>query len=152
MDLVLCGGNSNGFTNKVNGVWYQHAGMSNGWGFFGIDISLAALNITHYNKDGSAHTTYNISAGTPGNLPPVAMGNATPTSGNVPLSVTFDGTGSTDSDGTVTNYLWTFGDGTTSSSPSPTHSYTAIGTYSAVLTVTDDDGATDPAPRLLRLP
>ncbi len=40
------------------------------------------------------------------------------------------------------SYLWNFGDGTTSTEVSPTHSYTNFGTYSVVLTVTSSDGCT----------
>jgi PKD repeat protein len=143
VDLVLCGGNSLGFTRQVNGVWYQHAGMSTGKGYFGIEVSDTALNVTHYLKDGSANSTYQIQAMPSGNLAPVADAAATPTTGDFPLTVTFDATGSTDSDGTIVSYAWTFGDGGTASIAEPSHEYTAAGTYNAVVTVTDDDGATD---------
>ena len=147
VDLVMTGGNSLGFTNQVNGVWYQHAGMGHGGGngFFGIEVSAVALNITHYLMDGSANKTYQITATPSGNLAPVAAVSATPTTGNFPLNVTFNGTGSSDSDGTITSYAWTFGDGGTASIVSPSHTYAAAGIYNAVLTVTDDDGASDPA-------
>ena len=57
--------------------------------------------------------------------------------------VTLDGSGSYDLDGTITAYDWTFGDGTTGTGEITTHSYSTTGTYTATLTVTDDDGATD---------
>jgi PKD repeat protein len=50
---------------------------------------------------------------------------------------------STDSDGSVVAWAWTFGDGATSSTRNPSHTYGSAGTYSVRLTVTDDDGATD---------
>ena len=50
---------------------------------------------------------------------------------------------SSDSDGTVTGWLWDFGDGNTSNAQSPNHSYVAAGTFTVTLTATDDDGATD---------
>jgi serine protease len=49
---------------------------------------------------------------------------------------------STDSDGTVAAWSWTFGDGGTSTASDPGHVYAAAGSYSVTLTVTDDDGAT----------
>jgi parallel beta-helix repeat protein len=54
--------------------------------------------------------------------------------------VEFNGTGSFDLDGTITNYSWDFGDGTSSSEINPIHVYLSDGTYKVVLTVTDNDG------------
>lgn len=56
---------------------------------------------------------------------------------------TFDGSGSSDPDGNVASYAWTFGDGGTSTSQNPSHTYTDGGTYAVTLTVTDNEGATD---------
>ncbi|HJH26317.1 MAG TPA: hypothetical protein C5S37_05960, partial [Methanophagales archaeon] len=50
---------------------------------------------------------------------------------------------STDIDGTVEEWYWGFGDGTNSTEQNPTHKYTAIGTYTVTMNVTDNDGATD---------
>lgn len=59
-------------------------------------------------------------------------------------SVFFDGTLSTDADGSVVSWLWDFGDGTgTSSAQSPRHSYASAGLYTVTLTVTDNEGLTD---------
>mgnify|MGYP003533420170 CR=1 FL=1 len=57
------------------------------------------------------------------------------------VAVDFDGTGSTDSDGTVVSYLWDFGGGATSTDPTPSYVFTADGPQVVSLTVTDDDGA-----------
>src|SRR2546428_3027289 len=58
------------------------------------------------------------------------------------LKCNFDGSGSSDADGTIANYAWTFGDGTTASGQTTTHTYAAPGNYTAALSVTDNDGAT----------
>ena len=57
------------------------------------------------------------------------------------LSCSFAST-STDPDGTISAYSWTFGDGGTSNAQNPSYSYGAAGSYSVTLTVTDNQGAT----------
>ncbi|MBN1206885.1 MAG: S8 family serine peptidase [Myxococcaceae bacterium] len=57
------------------------------------------------------------------------------------LSCAFTDT-STASDGTITAWSWSLGDGTTNEVPNPSHTYVAAGTYTVQLTVTDDQGAT----------
>jgi PKD repeat protein len=64
--------------------------------------------------------------------------SATPLSGTAPLTVTFDGSGSTDLGGFVTSWAWAFGDGTTGTGVTTTHVYSTPGTYVATLTVTDN--------------
>ncbi len=75
----------------------------------------------------------------PANTPPTAAITTT-TSG---LTVNASGTGSTDPDGTIASYAWTFGDGGTGTGATSSHTYTAAGTYTVGLTVTDDKGATN---------
>jgi len=59
------------------------------------------------------------------------------------MGVDFDGAASTDSDGLITEYLWSFGDGSAASTGvQVSHTFTAPGNYSVRLTVTDDDGDT----------
>jgi len=57
-------------------------------------------------------------------------------------SVSFNGTASSDPDGSITGYAWTFGDGSTGSGATPAHSYSIAGTYSVKLNVTDNSGST----------
>ena len=76
-------------------------------------------------------------------VPPTCVINADPISGTAPLSVSFSTTGSVDPDGTITSNSWNFGDGSPSTGGvNVEHTYTAAGTYTAVLSLTDDDGAT----------
>ena len=81
------------------------------------------------------------------NSRPVASFSVSTAGGQVPLTVTFDGTFSTDSDGSITSYAWNFGDNSTGSGATATHTYTTTGTFNATLTVTDNDGATNQASR-----
>lgn len=53
---------------------------------------------------------------------------------------TLDGRGSTDADGTVVSHNWDFGDGTSGSGDLVSHGYPGPGTYTATLSVTDEDG------------
>jgi PKD repeat protein len=84
-------------------------------------------------KTATSQVTTNVSA--VGN-PLAASAAASPTSGQVPLNVSFTGTAT---GGTPAyHYSWNFGDGSaTSTAQNPTHSYATAGTYTATLTVTD---------------
>ncbi|MDX6613328.1 MAG: trimeric autotransporter adhesin [Blastocatellia bacterium] len=71
-----------------------------------------------------------------------------PQSGASPLSVNFDGSNSTTVSGTIVNYAWDFGDGSTGSGATLQHSYSTPGIYCASLTVTDSNGHVNLAPLL----
>jgi len=79
------------------------------------------------------------------NAPPTAEATASPTSVTPGQTVTFDGSDSTDDDGSIRAFQWDFGDGATATGATVEHAYDAAGEYTATLTVTDDDGATDGA-------
>jgi len=72
------------------------------------------------------------------NAGPVADFSATPTSGQAPLIVAF--TDHSTSTMGITSWSWDFGDGGTSNAQSPSHTYTAPGTYTVQLTVVDACG------------
>ncbi|MBN1249222.1 MAG: PKD domain-containing protein, partial [Anaerolineae bacterium] len=74
---------------------------------------------------------------TPGGiLAPVAHFSATPTSGEVPLTVSF----TDQSTNMPTSWLWDFGDAITSTLQHPAHSYITPGTYNVTLTATNAAG------------
>ncbi len=80
-----------------------------------------------------------------GNLPPLAVASATPSSGTAPLAVTLSAAGSSDPDGSIVGYSWDLGDGSAPvQSAQVSHVY-AQGSYTATLTVTDDQGLTNVA-------
>jgi PKD repeat protein len=104
---------------------------------------MATLTVT---DNDSATGTYSrsiaVQAFAPVNIPPLASFEADPQTGQVPLTVSFDASGTTDTDGTIASYSWDFGDGQTSTGVLTTHEYVVPAIYIINLTVTDDDGAT----------
>lgn len=84
--------------------------------------------------DGGAGTT------PPANVAPVASFTNTPTGLSVAVTST-----ATDSDGTIANYAWNWGDSATTTGSTSSHTYASSGTYTITHTVTDDDGATHSA-------
>jgi PKD repeat protein len=91
------------------------------------------------NKGATATKTaqVTVSAAPPANQPPTAAFTSNVTN----LAVDFDGTGSSDPDGTVASYAWDFGDSSAGTGTEPSHTYAAAGAYPVKLTVTDDKGA-----------
>ena len=87
----------------------------------------------------SASQSVQIQATAP-NMLPTAVIAASSTSGAAPLAVTFNGSGSTDPDGSIATYAWNFGDGTTSSRAVVSKTFNTAGTYTVTLTVTDNRG------------
>lgn len=77
------------------------------------------------------------------NQAPTAVVSASPLSGPAPLTVDFDGTGSSDPEGGELFYDWHFGDLSNGTGPTPTHEYEAVGIYIGRLMVTDDHGNID---------
>lgn len=92
-----------------------------GWGLVQADAALTYLG-----------------GGSGGNNPPTASFGSACTD----LACSFTDS-STDSDGSIAGWSWNFGDGGTSTAQNPSHSYSADGTYTVILTVTDNAGATD---------
>ncbi len=78
------------------------------------------------------------------NTPPVANAGGSYT-GTEDVSITFDGSGSYDSDGDPLTYAWDFGDGSTGTSVKPTYTYTAGGLYAVTLVVNDGKEDSEPS-------
>lgn len=112
-------------------------------------------------EDGRGDTPYAIAGGSNQDRYPLGYFQGQPTqnkkptadaggpySGETNTHMTFDGSGSSDSDGTIIGYRWDWeNDGTYdigwSSSPTATHTYTSAGTKTVKVQVKDNDGATD---------
>ena len=99
-----------------------------------VAIYHRALSATEVNAAYAAGT-----GGATPNVPP----KAAITADTEDLSVSVDGSGSSDSDGEVTSYAWDFGDGSADTGVTAAHTYAAAGTYQVRLTVTDDQAGTD---------
>lgn len=117
------------------------AGVSANCTYTTAGTYIAVLTVT--DNDGLVgSSSVAITVAAPANVAPTAVASASTTSGLAPLAITFSSAGSKDSDGTIASYLWTFGDGTTSTTASPAKTYTTAGNYNVVLKVTDNSGAT----------
>jgi len=123
-----------GSTDIGTVVWHR---------FTSAGIYVVSLTVT--DDDGATDTiTQAIQVGGSVNAAPTASFSYLPASPTIGEWVRFDATGSTDSDGSISSYQWSFGDGTVPvSGPIVYHQFTGAGTYVVSLTVTDDDGATD---------
>lgn len=96
----------------------------------GVGTHSVQLTVTDtFGATGTASTTLTIT-----NSAPVASFTAQPNPAACGQTVQFDGTGSS---GQGISYAWSFGDGATATGAAVTHAYTAYGTYTATLTVTD---------------
>jgi PKD repeat protein len=78
------------------------------------------------------------------NQPPTAIASGSPLSGSIPLTVSFDGSASSDPEGLPLRYNWNFGDfSTPEETVAPTHVYQEPGSYLVFLTVTDSANQQD---------
>jgi PKD repeat protein len=103
------------------------------------DDGIYTATLTLTDDDGAeAFTTIDV---TVVNRAPVSVaGDDALTRTGIPIR--FDGRGSYDMDGTVALYHWDFGDETSAEGPVVNHAFPTYGTFTVVLTVTDDDGDT----------
>ena len=156
VDGQLVGVPPNDWIDQVQGDGNAGPAISTGWQEVALSVGELAAGTHTITLGGffSKKTFFNeattvafddliVSAepiGPPSNLPPVAVPTATAGNEN-PLSVAFDGTASIDPDGSIEAYDWAFGDGQGAAGATVSHVYEAAGDYTAVLTVTDNEGA-----------
>jgi PKD repeat protein len=79
------------------------------------------------------------------NLPPTAAIAATPSSAYAPATVSVSAAGSSDPDGTIASSVISFGDGTSASGLTASHTFSAAGVYTLTAKVTDNLGASSTA-------
>jgi Tol biopolymer transport system component len=91
------------------------------------------------NISNTGNGDYGASWSSNANQPPVANAGGA-YSGFIAQAVNLNSSGSFDPDGTITSYSWNFGDGVSASGVTSMHTYTAAGTYTVTLTVTDNFG------------
>jgi PKD repeat protein len=108
---------------------------------FTFTVTGIALSGHAYDATRNVESSDSITVG--GAQPPTAVLSADRTSGAAPLTVNFSAAGSSDADGTIASYAWSFGDGGTAGGLTAQRVYSTPGTYTAALTVTDNSGLTD---------
>ena len=113
---------------------YKFGGMIDDVRIYNRELSKEEIEVV---KNGLPRQTVNV--------PPIAVITMDPAGGVAPQAIEFRGDESTDSDGTIVSYAWDFGDGTFGTNIFEYHTYTEAGSYAAMLTVEDDDGAVDTA-------
>lgn len=92
--------------------------------------------------DGNIDTaTQTVSVGD--NQSPVAAFTYSPSSPSIDQDIYFNASDSSDPDGSIVDYEWNFGDGTSDSGVSVIHRYGSSGSYTVYLRVTDNSGNTD---------
>jgi PKD repeat protein len=136
----------------------EGASLTYDWDFGDGTAHASQLNPVHsYTSDGSYVAVLRVSDGvqwstsaginiTVGNQPPIASAAASGRSGPAPLSVSFSSSGSSDPEGRPLQYSWNFGDGSSSTSANPSHSFTGVGQYNVQLTVSDGTKSSQAAP------
>ncbi|HHT9137503.1 MAG TPA: PKD domain-containing protein [Candidatus Wunengus sp. YC60] len=133
-------GDANGAEGKI--VTHTYAGGATTWG--------PKLTVT--DNDGFTNSIQKLitiadSNVTPVPTPvtnqsPVASFTYSPANPEVDEQITFDASSSSDSDGTISNYAWNFGDGNTGNGSIISHTFAKAEKYSVSLTVTDNNGST----------
>jgi PKD repeat protein len=142
VDGQLIGTNPTTTPQNYSGYWHVGGDVTwggNGWEFRGDIDEVAVYPVQLSAAVAASH--YQIGANV---QPPNEAPTASFTTSVSDLTVSVDGSASSDTDGTIASYQWNWGDGTSSEASAEataTHEYTSAGTYEITLTVVDDDGA-----------
>lgn len=140
------GGKNVSYNWKQNGKWGGFSFFSETYGHSPTKQSADMTSdrffaaVAFAEKDDAVYLLLVEEEGGPGGNAPTARFTFSPQTGNAPLTVTFDGSESSDEDGSVTGYRWNFGDGITGTGQTAVHTFQAEGEYTIKLTVTDNDG------------
>jgi PKD repeat protein len=87
----------------------------------------------------------------PANAPPLAAFGWSPNVPQIGQTVTFDASASSDAEGSLSGYLWDFGEGPGASGVTVQHTFPTSGTRTVTLTVTDSDGKTTSVQHAVRV-
>jgi chitodextrinase len=136
-----------GTTNASGAVTFTHKGLC-GVGAVAFLVDSVTLGTRQFDRTRGIVTNWVIPTTTPANQPPVAR--FTRSCNSATRTCSFNGTGSTDDVG-IASYGWTFGDGSTGTGATPSHTYAAGGSYQVTLTVTDGGGLTNALTRTVTL-
>jgi len=123
---------------KAGGMYSNHAFTSSGT----YTVTLSVVDNDGANDITSITITVTAYVA-PVNMPPVASFSVSDATVEVHTYIYFDGSASTDSDGTIVNYKWDFGDGTNATGRYLNHYYTLPGIYTVTLTVLDNEAASN---------
>jgi len=125
-----------------DGTWTEPVKIADGQfpGYPGIDVDAKGDAHVVFSDGDPDHprNIYYTKVELPGKAP-TALIKVNKTAGLTPLTVQFDGTGSSDTDGNIVDYRWSFGDGASALGKKISYTYKSAGTYTATLTVIDND-------------
>jgi PKD repeat protein len=138
-------GSSDPDGNLIEYTWYLGNGLKDS-GMYVLfmysesgTFNVSLIVIDDDGETGNAITTITVLP----NTAPQATISMGSTSFNIGENAFFNASGSSDSDGRIVEYTWDFGDGTKDSGLFTNHIYLTAGDYTVILTVIDDDGASD---------